>query len=325
MKAAIVLVGDAPHIARQAADMAGLVSALADGISALDLWLIHTGRPPGSVPQWDVPLSHIYLMKTSAPFLPEQLLDMLSRTVQKCPKDLYFFGSATLSQTLAVRMGYRLKGSFCSQVETCTLQDKTSLVAGRSVYGSHMQAQFLLDKKPWCLSAARTAGSLLKSVAPGCPVTDVPCDGFAQPGWLKSVESLSNGEAQVSVLEGAARILVLGNGISTKKKLDRIMPVAGSLDAEIAASRPVVMNGWLPMDRLIGVSGAVVSPALCIVAGVSGTGVFSAGIKNAQFIVAINTDPDAPVFKKADVGIVDDLTAVLSALDLLIRERKKNG
>ena len=325
MKAAIVLAGDAPHIARQAADMAKLVSALADGISALDLWLIHTGRPPDSVPQWDVSLSHIYFMKTRASFVPELLLDYLTRTVQKFPKDLYFFGSTTLLQTLAVRMGYRLKGSFCSQVETCRQKDKDTLVAGRSVYGSHMQAQFLLDKKPWCLSAARTAVSPLKSVVPACPVTELSCDSFAQPVWLKAVACLPDGKAPVSVLEGAARILVLGNGIASKENLDRIMPVARSLDAEIAASRPVVMNGWLPMDRLIGVSGAVVSPALCIVAGVSGSGVFSAGIRNAEFIVAINTDPDAPVFKKADVGIVDDLAAVLSALDLLVREMKKNG
>jgi len=87
----------------------------------------------------------------------------------------------------------------------------------------------------------------------------------------------------------------------------------------------VVMNAWIDMNRLIGASGLIISPKICLAVGVSGTGVFSAGIKNSGFIVAINIDGKAPIFQIADVGIVGDLKTVLLELEKVItaRETKK--
>jgi len=82
------------------------------------------------------------------------------------------------------------------------------------------------------------------------------------------------------------------------------------------------MNAWTDMNRLIGTSGLIISPKLCIVAGVSGTGVFSVGIKSSEVIVAINTDSKAPIFQMADVGIVGDLLAILSELEKVITADK---
>jgi electron transfer flavoprotein alpha subunit len=82
------------------------------------------------------------------------------------------------------------------------------------------------------------------------------------------------------------------------------------------------MNAWTDMNRLIGASGQIISPKLCIVAGVSGTAVFSVGIKNSEFIVAVNTDSNAPIFQMAHVGIVGDLQGVLSELAKVITAEK---
>ena len=74
------------------------------------------------------------------------------------------------------------------------------------------------------------------------------------------------------------------------------------------------MNAWAPMNRLIGVSGAMLQPDICITAGVSGAAAFYAGIEKSKFIVAINTDGQAPIMKKADVAVADDFVPVIKAL-----------
>ena len=83
------------------------------------------------------------------------------------------------------------------------------------------------------------------------------------------------------------------------------------------------MNAWAPMERLIGVSGLMLSPKLCIAAGVSGSAAFSAGIKNSGLIVALNTDPEAPIFRLAQVGVVEDLHVFLAELQKVLEAEKK--
>ena len=83
----------------------------------------------------------------------------------------------------------------------------------------------------------------------------------------------------------------------------------------VAVSRPAAMNAWKPMNRLIGVSGAMVGPEVCITAGVSGAAAFYAGIEKSKFIVAINTDEKAPIMKMADVAIVDDFLPIMEELN----------
>jgi electron transfer flavoprotein alpha subunit len=128
-------------------------------------------------------------------------------------------------------------------------------------------------------------------------------------------------EAKQAVdLSAAERIVSVGRGIKGPEHLELVKQLAEALGAELAASRPICDNGWLPMDRQIGSSGQTVAPKLYLALGISGAIQHVVGMKGARTIVAVNKDPEAPIFEIADYGIAGDLFEVVPAL---IAELKK--
>jgi electron transfer flavoprotein alpha subunit len=122
-------------------------------------------------------------------------------------------------------------------------------------------------------------------------------------------------EARQSVdLSQAERIVSVGRGIKEQANIPIAQKLADALHAELAASRPICDAGWLPMERQVGSSGQTVAPKLYLALGISGAIQHLVGMKGAQTIVAINKDPDAPIFEVADFGIVGDLFEIVPAL-----------
>jgi electron transfer flavoprotein alpha subunit len=130
------------------------------------------------------------------------------------------------------------------------------------------------------------------------------------------------GSSQTVDLGSAQLIVSVGRGIKEAENIPLVQDLATALGAELAASRPICDNGWLPMERQVGSSGQSVAPKLYLAVGISGAIQHLVGMKASQCVVAINKDPDAPIFEIADYGIVGDLFEVIPALTEAIKAAK---
>ncbi|HUX66752.1 MAG TPA: electron transfer flavoprotein subunit alpha/FixB family protein [Terriglobales bacterium] len=143
------------------------------------------------------------------------------------------------------------------------------------------------------------------------PIEAVPVS--PDPSRLAAGEIFQEAKQAVD-LSQAPIIVSVGRGIKEPKNLDLIRELATALGAELAASRPICDAGWLPMDRQIGSSGQTVAPKLYLAIGISGAIQHLVGMKGSRTIVAINKDPEAPIFEVADYGVVGNLFEVVPAL-----------
>ncbi len=127
------------------------------------------------------------------------------------------------------------------------------------------------------------------------------------------IEYLEVGEQSVD-LTAAECIVAVGRGIKEAANLDLARQLADSLGAELAASRPVCDEGWLPHASQVGSSGQIVKPRLYFALGISGAAQHLVGMRGAAMIIAINKDANAPIFKVADVAVVGDLFEIVPPL-----------
>ncbi|MFW0766804.1 FAD-binding protein [Trabulsiella odontotermitis] len=249
----------------------------------------------------------------ATPAVAEQLLAALVAQWQQTPVDVVLFPAGALGDELATRLAWRLKGSGVCQVSSL------ALAAGevtKATFGSALQATLVLTMRPFCLSLARQpARHTTISLPEGLTQRELSLAPL--PAWCAEISASPS--PSVHPLTLARRVLAVGQGAESVDETT-ILAMAAAMDAEAGYSRARVMNGGFDAQRMIGISGHLLAPDVCIVAGASGAPAFSAGIRQSQFIVAINRDAQAPIFSTADVGIVDDWPSLLTALTACMRD-----
>jgi electron transfer flavoprotein alpha subunit len=136
-----------------------------------------------------------------------------------------------------------------------------------------------------------------------------------------SEEPFQESAAEVD-LESAELIVSVGRGIEKEDNIPIAFTLAEVLGAEVSASRPVIDSGWLPSFRQIGSSGQNVSPKLYFAMGISGAIQHVVGMKGSKNIIAVNKDPDAPIFEIADYAVVGDLLEIVPKLIEALKTEK---
>jgi electron transfer flavoprotein alpha subunit len=192
----------------------------------------------------------------------------------------------------------------------------------RPILGGKMQAKVRVRGEGTVLASVQSgafpADAIVKGEAPVEPLA-VDLSGVQPDREVLGYEEVGGDQVD---LTKADIILAVGRGVGGADKMGPVEELAKALGAEIAASRPVIDNGWLPRDRQIGSSGQTVAPKLYIAAGISGAIQHLVGMKGSSVVVAINKDPGAPIFTVAHYGIVGDLHELLPALTEAVRAAK---
>jgi electron transfer flavoprotein alpha subunit len=247
-----------------------------------------------------------------ARYQPENILEALVTIEKGEEADLYIFPSGYGGAELAVRLAFRMKGSSLVQVHQIECL-KEQLIAKKTVYSSNAIGTLRLNKKPFCISLARgSAESRSIKARDNLIVTEYDMTGLQNDRFVKAVKWTP--EETTKDLEKARFLLIGGRGMGSKQNTENLNQIADDIGAVFGVSRPVAMNAWAPMKQLIGVSGTLTKPDVCIVAAASGAAAFYAGIEKSRFIVAINEDIRAPIIRTSDVVIIDDYKAVMDEL-----------
>jgi len=181
-----------------------------------------------------------------------------------------------------------------------------------------------LGDGPWFASfqsGAFRADQVTAAEGGAKPVNRVNVELKTEQIRTKPLELFKEAKSAVDLTQ-APLIVAVGRGIKAPENIAQAEALAKAMGAEIAASRPICDEGWLPMERQIGSSGQTVAPKLYLALGISGAIQHVVGMKGARTIVAINKDQNAPIFEIADYGVVGDIFEIMPALTEELQKAK---
>lgn len=192
------------------------------------------------------------------------------------------------------------------------LDHNGSLEVTREMYGSKVETTVDVDSDEAIVSIRPAEWEATEAEGDASvEAFDADIDEGAIGTTVTGYEEAAGGDVDLGESEF---IVSIGRGIDEEDNLDLIEELADTVGADMGSSRPLVDNGWLPKNRQVGQSGKVVTPDVYIAIGISGAVQHVAGMKGADTIIAVNTDPSAPIFDLADYGVVGDLFEVVPEL-----------
>ena len=243
---------------------------------------------------------------------PEALSKLIAEHVKKNAYDVVIFGGSSFGKDIAPRVAAKLDVPLATDA-TGLDAEGSDVVITRPMYAGRVTAQVVIEGTPRIVSIRANIFRPQERNAAGT-VEKLAADGIAE-GRVKVREVKAAAGAKLDV--GEAPIVVSGGrGLKGPENWHLLEQLRDALGASCAlgASRAVVDAGWRPHAEQVGQTGKTVSPQLYFAVGISGAMQHLAGMRSAKTIVAINKDPEAPIFKIADYGIVGDVTEVLPKL-----------
>lgn len=246
------------------------------------------------------------------PHVAEAALESLIETIQPT---VVVLGHTADSLGFAASVAARGEHGFASDV--CRVGWDGGLIAWRGLYRGKLDAELGFAAKETTIILTRI-GSFSPAAAANAepPVREVAVP-FSAP--RSSHLGFEEAKADGVDITKADFLVSIGRGVNDESKVAEFEALAESLGAVLCGSRPLIDAGWIARSRGVGQSGKTVTPDVYLAFGISGAGQHLAGIRGAKTILAVNTDPDAPIFLAAHYGAVADLFEVSTALARLVR------
>lgn len=230
-------------------------------------------------------------------------------------------GATNVGRALAPRVAARFHTGLTADCTKLEMKKNTDLVQIRPAFGGNIMAQIVnTNRRPQFATVRYKVFDAPNKVEPRGEIIKVNI----KPEWLKSnveIIEIIEKPKELDISESEV-IIAVGAGLKQKEDLVMIEELAGLLNANMACSRPLVEAGLFDSKHQIGLSGKTVKPKLIITIGISGTIQFVSGMKSADCIIAINSDPNAQIFDVCNYGIVGDLYKIIPELIKKIKETK---
>lgn len=274
-----------------------------------------------SLYQYGVKDVFVYDHKEYRYFKMDQYTEALCDLIQDIKPNTILVGATNLGRSLAPRLAAHFKTGLTADCTVLEMKENSDLVQIRPAFGGNIMAQIITTHhRPQMATVRYKVMDKAKIVAPS---QEAKVRLFKPTSSLFDILRVHIKETEVDISE-ADIIVVMGSGVKDEKGRQLVYELANHLKATVACTRPIVEKGGMSYLYQIGLSGRTCKPKLMITIGVSGAIQFTAGINGSETIIAINQDENAPIFKIAHFGIVDDLYDVLPKLNALIVKEKNH-
>lgn len=261
-------------------------------------------------------VSHVYLADDPAleSFAPELYAAVLADLIRKAQPAIVLFGATGLGKELSARVAARLDWGLATDCIAFKVE-AGSLILKRPIYAGKAIATVKPKSLPVMLSIRPNIFPPIEASASPAPIEKITLAVSANDSRARVVEKVVKGQTGEVDLAEAKIVVSGGRGVKGPEGFEPVRALAQTLGAAVGASRAATDAGWIDYSKQVGQTGKTVAPNLYIACGISGAIQHLAGMSSSKVIVAINKDPDAPIFKVADYGIVGDLFEVLPALN----------
>jgi len=246
----------------------------------------------------------------------ELYTEALTAYIKKEKPEILLIGATSIGRDLAPRCSASVKTGLtadCTQLEID--QESGNLMMTRPAFGGNIMATIVCQNHRPQMATVRPGVMEVVMGAPECGVSveEMDLSALKLESQVQVLEAVKHVKDHVDI--GSARVLVAGGrGVGSKEDFTILRKLANSLKGQVAASRAAVDEGWVEKAQQVGQTGTTVRPDLYIACGISGAIQHIAGMENAGYIVAVNKDPDAPIFEYADIGLVGDYKTIVPML-----------
>lgn len=261
-----------------------------------------------------------------AVYMPHVYASVIVNLVNKYKPEVVLFAATKRGRELAPYVANTLRAGITADCTDLDIDVKTrDLDQVRPTYGGNILAHIRTPTRRPQLASVRPnvfptpprdtsrRGEVIREVINNLPKPN---------GSLISIKPVTKGDSDLPPVEKADIVVTAGRGVGGPEGVKLLVELAKAIGGTIGGSKKVTDAGWLPVDRQIGQTGKTVRPTLYIGVGVSGAIQHIFGMKESKIIVAINSDPNAPIFEYADYGIVGDYRQVIQALLELLNQRR---
>lgn len=250
------------------------------------------------------------------PYTPDGFIAALVQVIAAAKPDLVLFPHTYQVRDFAPKLAASLGKGMIADCVACRNEGGKLVFVRQMFQGKAAADVTFAGSAPWFASlqaGAFRADKLVAHPSGKAPVNAVSLELKPEQIRTKPLELFREAKQAVDLTQ-APVIVAIGRGIKAQENIPQAERLAKALDGELAASRPICDEAWLPMERQIGSSGQTVAPKLYLALGISGAIQHVVGMKGSRTVVAINRDQNAPIFEVADYGIVGDIFEIMPAL-----------